>query len=94
MLEGVYVQNNHCGALAPFGVGHQSRRIHRHKEIAVVARGIDFGIAYVDLKSGHARNNSVRGPDFCRIVGKGRETVAYAGGGVSKKRPGELHTVT
>ncbi len=94
LVEGVLVHENHGVALAPLGVGLQRRRIHRDKQVAIVARSGNLAVADMYLETGHARHGAMRGANLRRIVRKGGKSVAIDGRHIRKKRPGELHSVT
>ena len=53
LIEGVLVEDDGRRGFGPFGVGHQSRRVHRYQYVAEVARGIDFDRTDVYLETGH-----------------------------------------
>ena len=89
----VTVEDDRGPGLEPFAVGLERCGVHRHQHVAVVA-GVEFPVvAEVYLKARDARNGSLRGAYFGRVVRKGRDAVSQQGRGVGKERARELHAV-
>ena len=93
-VEGIGVDDYHCGALAPFGIGLERGRIHCHEHVTEVSRSGHVLASYVDLEARNTRNGAVRRPDLSRIVRKCGEVIAIDSRHISKKRPRELHSIS
>ena len=52
-IKCVSVNQNQRSPLEPFGIGLESCRVHRHKHVAEVTRGVDMSTSDMDLKARH-----------------------------------------
>ncbi len=75
------------------GVGLQRGRVHRDKDVGLVACGIDRAGAEVDLEGRDAERRTLRRADFGREIREGREIVAGERGRQSELTAGQLHAV-
>ena len=94
LIECIPVDEDHRRALQPPGIGLECRRIHRHQKVTEIPGSCDMSASDMHLKSGNTRKSPVRSPYFSRKIGESGKFVAVDCRHVSKKRSGELHSVT
>ncbi len=70
----------------------QGSGIHGNKHIGLVARCV-YICSYMNLKSRYSAKRTLRGADFCRIVGESRNLVSDSGRHISEDIAGKLHSV-
>ena len=91
--ERISVENDRGAGFEPFAVGFERRGVHGHQHVAVIA-GVEFAVvAEMYLESRDARHGALRGADFGRIVGEGRDAVPQQRRSVGKERARKLHAV-
>ncbi len=92
LLERVDVYDNHPARFQELVALLQCCGIHRHKHVALVARGVHTR-THAHLETAHAAERTLRGADFSRIVGERGNRVPKPRRNIGENVAGELHPV-
>ena len=68
-------------------------RVHGDQGVELIARGLDFPGAEIDLERGHPEGGAGRRPHFGGEIGEGRQVLSGQGRGLGELAADQLHAV-